>query len=282
MDSFGTTFVTNHLAQLISKKFCVDQVLIASILGVLLTVNYKVEYTAPLLLLGSAVIAYVYFFQPYQDYNTLRIYGSSDWNVLTVYMEHNLHLFNGGFSSARNNPYDDDANHSPLENVRINFKDSSLNAEGYIISGHIEEDRGKERGVRLHKYIDIHIRKGMIHPNNYFAHLVEFKNRLNSSDMCLYFQIVYGDSDKGGAMEGNIVKRTVQMFKGVRGEYALRYERYINSYFNRERDWIWKYCSEIHFKPETFNKLGQEARLNMLLYGPTWNWEIISRLSIGR
>jgi hypothetical protein len=193
-------------------------------------------------------------------------------------MDNHLEFFEGGYSSSKNHPLlrSSSTNDGLLEKVRIRINDTDFKVEGYVISDLFEEDRGKDKGRVLHRFIDINIRKGMIHPNNYIAELMKYKDKMKKDSMKLYFQNIYGDKTEG------YIRQSMKMFEGVRKDYKKRYDTYMKSYFNKERDWIWKYCSEIHFRPETFTKIGQQARINMLLYGPpgTGKSSIAYRLAV--
>ena len=278
MESLGTVFLSNQLAKLISERFNVDQALVASFLGIAFTQHIP-NFLILILSVSCAVCGFMYFMNMKNSkYNTLRLFECAEWEALFMYMDNHLEFFEGGYSSSKNHPllrtvssYD-----GLLEKVRVNINDTDLKVEGYLMSDVFEEDKGKDKGRTLHRFIDINIRKGMIHPNKYIAELVKYKDKMNKDSMVLYFQTIYGDVSE------SYTKQSLKMFEGVRKDYEKRYDTYIKSYFNKERDWIWKYCSEIHFRPETFTKIGQQARINMLLYGPpgTGKSSIAYRLAV--
>lgn len=274
MDTFGTSFLAHHLARLISGRFNVDQVLVATVLSAVFA-GKMYEQTSMVqffgLVIAAAMIYYGYSFACHRRYNILRLYDSHDWLPITYYMERKRHVFRQGYSCSKGHPFQpySDA-YSPMELEKIEFHEQDLDGgyiDGYVQSSFLEQDQGRVKGKKIHKYVDLCILKGQIHPKDYYDTLCKYrKDEMNRErKLKLYFQQVYGVHS-----ERDVHSRSQEyiMYEGAKEDAELRYKMVMQTYYGPERDWIWKHCHEIQNRPETFRKIGQEARLNMLFYGP--------------
>jgi hypothetical protein len=164
----------------------------------------------------------------------------------------------------------------PQEEVKVHFDDKIHKVVGYItmdFSEFTREEGGGSNSKSVQKkayFLSIFLKKGQgVNCDQYMQMLERYKKKCNddTDELNLYMVKIMGCSNSDGSRKDSY-KHEVEMYDGPRDNHEERYNKYMMSFFSKNRDILWKYFYNLQFHPDKFSNFGQEARCNLLLHGP--------------
>lgn len=195
----------------------------------------------------------------------LKTFNAIDINVLRFYMQKNPDFFSKNYNMTIGRPHIGDLGYHiiPDTDETVFFNDTKFFVRGKFITDFIQDETvfAKQLIKRDVAYLKIYVTDdSKYNAEQYLKQLQKYMENIESStdNMVLYSVKVFG-------LDNTIRKK---IYNGPKNNHQERYEKYMKSYFSNKRDEIWTQLYNIHYHPEKYSKFGQEARFNMLLYGP--------------
>lgn len=170
---------------------------------------------------------------------------------------------------------------SAVCDINIEFDDKNLNTKGYISWDQYEytqkiqwltnnknttQTEHQQKKINI-KYMKLYLdRTSLSDVNDYLKNIQKIvESKQNTRDIQKYYiKVLKNTTDIGS----DIFYHTVRIYDGPRCTIEENEKIYIDTFFHKERDRLWSYIKNIHKNPDSFKKLGQSPRLNLLLYGP--------------
>jgi SpoVK/Ycf46/Vps4 family AAA+-type ATPase len=163
------------------------------------------------------------------------------------------------------------------EGHELPFDDKIHGVRGKIIVRGIEKTKDNPESKPL-KCIELYIDSSCnITANKYIKNLDKYFESYLEKNVPLKLYMI-----KVFRTAGGMQNLTSIMYRGNRNTTEERYNHYMMSYFSENREKIWNIVKTIQFKPENFQRFGQEPRVNMIFHGPpgTGKSSFVHRLAV--
>lgn len=288
ISSIHSNMVSNLVSNWIVKQFKLDMnyaftltTLISSILISIDMRRINYYYIFYSILCGYCIyLLYNWYNKPHVinkvKYITLDIYSDSIYKYLHYYKDTNPTFFDKNYSMEIQNPkYHEFADeYIPSENTPVHFNDITNNIKGFftvIATESPRADDGESKKTTPTRYVSLSLEKGQKYNcEEYINILKKYYNKkiAESNELTLYYAKVFAYNDRDYDRDVISKNHIITMYNGALNNKDERYKLYIKSYFSKNRDKLWNYLSDINYHPEKFSCFGQEARCNLLLYGP--------------
>lgn len=282
MDSINSNLIGNLFSSLIIEKLHLDSRY--TVLFTTLISSFLIKASIPslppywyLYCFAPGLFWYFYYYNTKAEnnnYTKLKTYCWEDISLLRFMMEKHPEFYTKEYDMIVGNPearsLDDII--LPDAGTKIEFHDKIHNVKGYISAESSEYVEGaSDKSVQKKAfYILLNLEKGSgYNCDTYMKKLRDYRTEYddNEDELVLSMIKIMGKKDSGGNKEESY-QHAVRLYKGPKKNYEERYQKYIKSYFSKNRDVLWNYIYNVHFHPEKFSIFGQEARCNMLIYGP--------------
>lgn len=113
-------------------------------------------------------------------------------------------------------------------------------------------------------YIRIYVENSSRFKNaiDYYDFIMKEIDRIHDSDAEMKLHFFKGTPDSHNTFFCEAY------YDGPKLTLEERKRRYIDSFFHKNKDWIWSYCNSVHNTPDIFRNAGQVPYGNFLLHGP--------------
>lgn len=151
-----------------------------------------------------------------------------------------------------------------VDGIKVYFNDTNYNVKGYYVwhRKDIKITKKEESYVIPSPYISIYLEDGdSVDVNNYYTQLSKKCDEMTDNTVEILHVKMLKD-------EGEIINNEYLIYDGEKKSLTTLEELYINPFFHKEKDRLWKIIKEIHFNPSEFYKFGQAPRIGLLLHGP--------------
>lgn len=287
MDSVNSNMIGNLISSIVAQRFNLDPMY--SVLITTLVSSYLIKATLPsfstayicyslvfLITLAGFLVYYLWPRKHDSKYTQIRTYRWEDINVVRFMMTKHPEFYTKEYDMVIGNPEARQLEDLVLpDDDKIEFNDKIHDVKGYITAEYNDTtttttNSAQEKISKKNFYLVLAVEKGgKYNCYQYLAEMEKHKKAITEQEdeMELFMVKVMGKTDRSGNREDSC-HHEITMYDGPSENHDERYEKYMKSYFSKHRDELWTYISNVHFHPEKFSIFGQEARCNLLIYGP--------------
>ncbi len=280
MDNFNINFMSNTISTIIVEHFNLNMKYIfvfATLIATSFSYLTSVEFNYTLLFSYGTYLAifigllfFIYKNYGKNEYNYIKTYDITDKHLIEWFYTNHPEIFTKKSNMLKSSPYDSTNSDFvvPDINEKMFFNDTIHEVKGYITTK-VDEVFKKQGESSWYTCVIIYVHKNSkYNACQYIEQLYKYRKEHISKSTDIVLWVVKPLCSVGNGDDSRTEFYEAPFFKGKKTELATNYEKYIKSYFSSSRQELWEYIYNIHHHPEKFSRFGQEARCNLLLYGP--------------